>query len=90
MAEQGTAPQNLSSRIDQVAENAYLKIVARLSLPALAVVGLQAWGDLKDQGKIINNISVAQQVAATKLDDALRRIDNLEKFQDKIQYKGTP
>ena len=72
---------DFARKAEQAADNAWVKLAARISLPVLAFLGMQAWGDLRDQGRSINQVLVNQAVTDAKLEDALRRINRLEETQ---------
>jgi len=72
---------DLAKRAEQAADNAWVKLVARFSLPILTAIGATAWSDLKEQGKAIDQVLLNQAVYASKMEDALRRIDRLEDAQ---------
>lgn len=78
----------LNDKVNQIAEYSWLKLVARLALPAIAFVGLSAWNDLKDQGESLQQVLRNQAVAAQKLENVEKRLDNLEEWQKQITYKG--
>lgn len=82
-------PDNLSQKVEAAAENAYVKLVARLALPAIAFVGLSAWNDLKSQGEVLQQVLRNQAVAKQKIGGVEKRLDNLEEWQKQITYKGT-
>ena len=71
----------ISRRAEKAADNAWVKLAARISLPVLAFLGMQAWTDVRDQGRQINQVLLNQAVSDAKLEDALRRIDRLEEGQ---------
>ncbi|TXH34397.1 MAG: hypothetical protein E6Q98_18720 [Rhodospirillaceae bacterium] len=72
---------DFARKAEQAADNAWVKLAARISLPVLAFLGMQAWGDLREQGRSINQVLVNQAVTDAKLEDALRRINRLEETQ---------
>lgn len=72
---------NATRMADRAADNAWVKIISRISLPILVFVGMQAWNDVKDQSRDISQVLRNQAVTDTKLEDALRRINRLEDSQ---------
>ena len=72
---------DFARKAEQAADNAWVKLAARISLPVLAFLGMQAWADLRDQGRSINQVLLNQAVTDAKLEDALRRINRLEETQ---------
>jgi hypothetical protein len=81
--------QNISNKVDQVADNAYVKLISRLGLPAMALVGLQVWDGLKEQGKDITTLVAGQMVLASQMQDTNRRIENIERVQNPLLF-GKP
>jgi hypothetical protein len=79
---------DLNDRVNQLADYSWLKLIARISLPVIAFVGLSAWNDLKDQGLQLQQVLRNQAVAEQKIGGALRRLDNLEDWQRKITYQN--
>jgi len=79
---------DLNDRVNQLADYSWLKLIARISLPVIAFVGLSAWNDLKDQGNKITLVLQNQAVAEEKINGALRRLDNLEDWQRKTTYQN--
>ncbi len=72
---------DLTHKVDQAADNAWVKIIARISLPVLAFIGTQAWGDLKEQGKILVTALQHQAVMDERIENLTWRMNRLEDAQ---------
>jgi hypothetical protein len=79
---------DFARKAEMAADNAWVKLAARISLPVLAFLGMQAWADLRDQGRSINQVLLNQAVTDAKLEDALRRINRLEETQTRKAALG--
>lgn len=79
---------DLNDRVNQLADYSWLKLVARISLPVIAFVGMSAWNDLKEQSGKINAILQNQAKQEQALTDIGRRVDDLEDWQKQITYRG--
>ena len=77
---------NISNRVDQVADNAYVKMLSRLALPAMALIGLQVWDGQKETSKDISTLIANQMVISSKMQEFDRRIDSVEKWQNSIMF----
>ena len=79
----------LNDRVNQLADYSWLKLVARISLPIIAFVGMSAWNDIKEHGTLIQQVLRNQAVVEQKIGGVEKRLDNLEDRQKQITYKGT-
>lgn len=80
---------DFNDKVSQIADIGWIKLVSRVAIPIIAFVGASAWNDLKDQGKLIQQVLINQASATAKIDNMDKRIDNLEDWQKQITYKGT-
>ncbi len=83
------ADSNISNKVDQVADNAYVKLLSMLGLPAMALIGLQVWDGQKEASKDISSLIAGQMVFASQMQDTSRRIENIERVQNRMMF-GMP
>lgn len=79
---------DLNSRASQLADLGIVKLLSRIGVAAIAFVGLQAWNDLKDTGRSVNQVLINQSRQEEKLISIDKRVENLEDWQKQINYKG--
>lgn len=83
------ADGNLTSMVGQATDNAYVKLLSLLAIPAMVLIFMQMWDGQKDQGKDINTLLIGQNVQASKTEDITRRIEGIERVQTRLLF-GKP